>query len=68
MLVTDRAIYAGTMGQGLAIFNRYSLRWTFHTSGLPSLNITALAQGNGYLYIGADNGLVRIPEKDLAAQ
>ncbi len=68
MLVIDHAIYAGTMGQGLAIFNRNSGRWTFHTAGLPSLNITALAQGNGYLYIGADNGLVRILEKELASQ
>ena len=68
MLVTDRAIFAGTMGQGLAILNRSSGRWTFHTAGLPSLNITALAQGNGYLYIGADNGLVRVIEKELATQ
>ena len=68
MLVTGRAVYAGTMGQGLAVFNRRSGRWTFHTAGLPSLNITALAQGNGYLYVGADNGLVRILEKELAAQ
>jgi len=68
MLVTDRAVYAGTMGQGLGIYNRSSRRWTFHTAGLPSLNVTALAQGSGYLYIGADNGLVRILEKDLAGQ
>ena len=25
-------------------------------------------RGNGYLYIGADNGLVRIAEKELAGQ
>jgi ligand-binding sensor domain-containing protein len=68
MLVTDRAVYAGTLGQGLAIYNRSSGRWTFHTAGLPSLNVTALARGNGYLYIGADNGLVRVAEKELAAQ
>ncbi len=68
MLVTDRAVYAGTLGQGLAIYNRASGRWTLHTSGLPSLNVTALARGNGYLYIGADNGLVRTAEKALAGQ
>jgi ligand-binding sensor domain-containing protein len=68
MLVTDRAVYAGTLGKGLAIFNRSSGRWTFHTAGLPSLNVTALAANNGYLYVGADNGLVRIVEKELAAQ
>jgi len=68
MLVTDRAVYAGTLGRGLAIFNRSTGRWTFHTFGLPSLNVTALAANHGYLYIGADNGLVRIEEKDLVAQ
>jgi ligand-binding sensor domain-containing protein len=68
MLVTDRAVYAGTLGNGLAIYNRGSGRWRFQTTGLPSLNVTAIALGNGYLYIGADNGLVRIVEKELAAQ
>ena len=68
MLVTDRAVYAGTLGDGLAIYNRGSGRWRFQTAGLPSLNVTAIARGNGYLYIGADNGLVRIVEKELAAQ
>jgi ligand-binding sensor domain-containing protein len=68
MLVTDRAVYAGTLGQGLAIYNRASMRWTLHTTGLPSLNVTALAVGAGYLYIGADNGLVRITEKALVGK
>ena len=50
MLVTDRAVYAGTLGQGLAIYNRASMRWTLNTTGLPSLNVTALAAvGAGYL-------------------
>jgi len=68
MLSTERAIYAGTLGHGLGIYNRSSGRWTFQTAGLPSLNVTALTRSNGYLYIGADNGLVRIAEKDLVAQ
>ncbi|HEV8038797.1 MAG TPA: hypothetical protein VGP62_08030 [Bryobacteraceae bacterium] len=68
MLVTDRAVFAGTLGQGLAIYNRASGRWRFQTAGLPSLNVTAIARGNGYLYVGADNGLVRIAEKELAGQ
>ncbi len=65
MLATDRAIYAGTLGQGLAIYNRASARWVFRTVGLPSLNVTALAAANGYLYAGTDNGLVRAPESEL---
>ena len=68
MLATDRAVYAGTLGRGLAIFNRGSGRWSFHTSGLPSLNVTALAANGGYLYVGADNGLVRIVESELTGR
>jgi ligand-binding sensor domain-containing protein len=30
------------------------------TAGLPSLNVTALAADRGVLYIGTDNGLVKI--------
>ena len=33
--------------------------------GLPSANVTALALANGYLYVGTDNGLVRVPEQKL---
>jgi ligand-binding sensor domain-containing protein len=35
-------------------------------AGLPSLNVTALAVHNNYLYIGTDNGLIRIPEQNLS--
>jgi hypothetical protein len=33
--------------------------------GLPSANVTALTAGNGYIYVGTDNGLVRVPENNL---
>jgi ligand-binding sensor domain-containing protein len=65
MLVTARAVYAGTLGQGLAVFNRASERWTRITTGLPSANVTALAAGGGYIYIGTDNGLSRVPETQV---
>jgi hypothetical protein len=35
------------------------------TDGLPSLTVTALAAGKGFIYVGTDNGLVRIPEQNL---
>ena len=68
MLATDRAVYAGTLGRGLAIFNRASGRWSFRTAGLPSLDVTALAARGGVLYVGADNGLVRVPESELVGR
>jgi ligand-binding sensor domain-containing protein len=65
MLVTPKYVLAGTLGHGLLIYNRDSGRWTNEHAGLPSENVTALAAGHGYLYIGTDNGLVRVQEEKL---
>jgi len=64
MLVTPARVYAGTMENGLAIFERSMGRWHFATDGLPSLNVTALAEGGGMIYVGTDNGLVRATEQN----
>ena len=68
MAATDRAVYAGTLGRGLAVYNRASERWSFVMNGLPSENVTALTVAAGYLYIGTENGLVRIPEQQVPMQ
>jgi ligand-binding sensor domain-containing protein len=60
LLVTPELALAGTLGQGLYVLDRKSDRWSALREGLPSLNVTALASANGYIYIGTDNGLVRI--------
>lgn len=65
MLVTERHVFAGTLGSGLYVFDRPSERWFTIEAGLPSSNVTAFAASNGYLYVGTDNGLVRIPEQKL---
>ncbi len=65
MLVTPTYVLAGTLGKGLYLCDRQSGRWSVIDTGLPSLNVTALAIGNGYIYVGTDNGLVRIPEQKL---
>ncbi len=65
MVATGRAVYAGTAGQGLVIQHRGEERWQFVSEGLPSENVTALEASGGYVYIGTDNGLVRIREQDL---
>jgi hypothetical protein len=65
MLVTANYVLAGSLGKGLYLFDRTSARWSVIEAGLPSANVTALAVGNGYIYIGTDNGLVRIPEQKL---
>jgi ligand-binding sensor domain-containing protein len=65
MVATDRHVLAGTLNNGLYVYNRNSNRWSVITEGLPSLTVTALAFGNGNIYVGTDNGLVRIPEQNL---
>jgi ligand-binding sensor domain-containing protein len=65
MLVTSARVYAGTMEQGLAIYDRTSGRWSMTTDGLPLANVTALAAAGGTIYIGTDNGLVRAAEQNL---
>jgi ligand-binding sensor domain-containing protein len=65
MLVTQRHVLAGTLGRGLYVFDRSSRRWRTVQDGLPSDNVTALAAANGYIYVGTDNGLVRVAEQAL---
>ena len=65
MLVTREHVFAGMAGQGLYMYGRQSGRWTVMSQGLPSANVTALAAGGGYVYIGTENGLARIEEQRL---
>jgi ligand-binding sensor domain-containing protein len=65
MVVTPRHVLAGTLSEGLFVFDRETQRWTVMKEGLPSFNVTALAQSGGSIYVGTDNGLVRIEEQKL---
>lgn len=65
MLVTSDYVLAGSLGDGLYLYDRQSGRWSVVRDELPSLNVTAFTWLNGYIYIGTDNGLVRIPERKL---
>ncbi len=65
MLVTPQHVFAGTLGDGLLIYNRATRHWTRITAGLPSLNVTAFAEHDGQLYIGTENGIVHIAESRL---
>lgn len=65
MLATASQVYAGTLDRGLVVYDRGIGRWTTITGGLPSLNVTALAARDGYIYIGTGNGLVRVLERNL---
>lgn len=65
MLSDGRMIFAGTLGKGLLVGDANGTRWKTITAGLPSLNVTALALDKGILYVGTDNGLMRIAEDKL---
>lgn len=65
MLVTKDHVFAGTLGHGVYAYDRTSQHWEILKDGLPSDNVTAFAEGNGYIYVGTDNGLVRIQEKTI---
>ncbi len=65
MLQSGGRVYAGTLGRGLYVYSRATGRWTTWQLGLPSFNVTALAARDGYLYVGTDNGLVRIREEAI---
>jgi hypothetical protein len=58
-------IFAGTLGNGMLVYSVASGRWSAVTTGLPSLNVTAFAARAGEIYIGTENGLVRMPEANL---
>ncbi len=62
MLVTPAHVFAGTLEHGLLVYDRASGRWNAVTDGLPSANVTAIEAAGGEIYIGTDNGLVRIAE------
>jgi ligand-binding sensor domain-containing protein len=62
MVVTSTHVFAGTLSRGLLAYDRQSRRWTTLEGGLPSSNVTALAAGPDTLYIGTDNGIVRISQ------
>jgi len=65
MLVTENYVLAGSLGHGLYVMDRASGRWSVIAEGLPSLNVTALARVGNMIYVGTDNGLVRVEETKL---
>jgi hypothetical protein len=65
MLSTDKHILAGTLGQGMWVWSKATGRWRQITAGLPSENVTAFAEDSGEVYVGTENGLVRIAERLL---
>ena len=65
MLAVSDRVLAGTLDRGLLVYDPANHRWTPLTAGLPSLNVTALAASSDNLFVGTDNGIVRMPIEKL---
>ncbi len=65
MIAVSNQIVAGTLDRGLLVFDTANRRLTTFTAGLPSLNVTALTAASGNLFVGTDNGIVRLPVEKL---
>jgi len=65
ILADGRMVLAGTLGQGLLVGDATGTRWRTVIAGLPSLNVTALAVDKGIVYVGTENGLVKIAQGKL---
>jgi ligand-binding sensor domain-containing protein len=62
---TAAHVFAGTLGNGMLVYSVANGRWSVIANGLPSLNVTAFAARGGDIYVGTENGLVRIREASL---
>jgi ligand-binding sensor domain-containing protein len=60
MISAGGEMLAGTLNNGLLVGDSTGTRWKSVTAGLPSLNVTALAVQDGVVYVGTDNGLLKI--------
>ncbi len=58
-------LLAGSLDRGVLVYGPESERWTEHTAGLPSLNVTAIEAMNGIVYVGTENGLVTFADSAL---
>jgi ligand-binding sensor domain-containing protein len=61
MLSVADHVLAGTLDRGLLSFDPTERRWKTISEGLPSLNVTALAASSSTVFVGTDNGIVRLP-------
>jgi ligand-binding sensor domain-containing protein len=65
MLRTRTHLLVGSLSDGLWVETVSTGKWSDVLKGLPSKNVTALAERNGAIYVGTDNGLVKIAEESL---
>jgi len=65
MLRTRTHLLVGSLSDGLWVETLVTGQWSNVLRGLPSKNVTALAERAGVVYVGTENGLVKIAEGSL---
>src|SRR5260370_211302 len=65
MLVTPRHVLAGSLGNGLYVYDREAGRGQLITYGLPPPNLTPHPEHHGTIYPGTDKGLAKILTQKL---
>lgn len=66
MTVSGGRVYAGTLDRGLLVYDLDAELWRTVVEGLPSPNVTAVEARDQTLWVGTDNGLVKINEEALS--
>jgi ligand-binding sensor domain-containing protein len=65
MLRTRTHLLVGTLSDGLWVETLSTGRWRNVVRGLPSRNVTAFTERDGTVYVGTENGLMKIAEERL---
>jgi ligand-binding sensor domain-containing protein len=65
MLRTRTHLLVGTLSDGLWVETLATGKWQKVSKGLPSENVTAMAERDGFVYVGTEDGLVKIAEENL---
>jgi ligand-binding sensor domain-containing protein len=60
LLVDGERVYAGTLEHGLLVYDRPGRRWRQVTEPLGSRSVTALLRSGDALWVGTDQGLVKL--------
>jgi len=66
MAVADGRLYVGTLNAGAYLLDIDSGRWTRATAGLSSLNVTAIAADERFVYFGTEHGITRVERSALS--
>jgi ligand-binding sensor domain-containing protein len=60
MYFDGRKVYVGTLDRGLYVYYLDTRTWEHWVAGLPSLNVTAITADKAHVFVGTDNGVLKL--------